>query len=172
MLDSPKNEDELVSYLRAVAKLRDASDFQAALQACELLIDEPSTRAAGLRARADIYADMKQREDELADREALVELDSREPNDYFELGITLWRSGRLAEAASAFSRSLELGEQENFHYYANASRMHLAALLIKLQRREEALRECMLIPENYSSYLPDGMTTREQLLEKLRPEPV
>ncbi|MBA3487755.1 MAG: tetratricopeptide repeat protein [Lysobacter sp.] len=167
MLDFPKDEDELESYLRVVAKLRDASNFQAALQACESLIDEPSTRAAGLRARADVYADMGQRESAVADREALVESASREPNDYFELGIALWRSGRLSEAASMFSRSLELGEQEDFHYYENASRMHLVALLIKLQRRAEALRECVLLPKNYSSYLPDGMTTREQLLENL-----
>ena len=32
----------------------------------------------------------------------------------------------------------------------------------------EALRECMLVPEDYSSYLPDGMTTREQLIDRLR----
>lgn len=171
MLNHPENEDELESYLRMVTKLRDASDFQAALHACKLLIDNPSTRGAGLRARADVYADMQQRHSELADRESLVELGSPEPSDYFELGITLWRTGRLIEAASAFSRSLELGEQENFHYYANTSRMHLVALLIKLQRHEEALRECKLIPESYSSYLPDGMTTKEQLLEKLSTKP-
>lgn len=168
MNEIPKTEDELERYLRRVEKLRNASDFSAALEACQPLVDEPTTHAAGLRARADIYADMRQRDSELADREALVALGSEEPSDHFDLGTSLWRSGRTAEAATVFARSIELGEQEDFHYYTNASRMHLAALLIKLNRREEALRECLLVPEGYSSYLPDGMTTREQLLEKLR----
>lgn len=159
---------DLERYLHRVEKLKDASDFPAALEACQPLVDELTTRAAGLRARADVYADMRQRDLELADREALVGLGSKEPSDHFDLGIGLWRSGRTAEAATAFTRSIELGEQEDFHYYTNASRMHLAALLIKLNRREEALRECLLLPEDYSSYLPDGMTTREQLLGKLR----
>lgn len=164
----PKAEDELERYLRRVEKLRGASDFSAALETCQPLVDEPTTHAAGLRARADIYADMRQRNLELADREALVDLGSKEPSDHFDLGIGLWRSGRTVEAVAAFVRSIELGERESFHYYTNASRMHLAALLVKLNRREDALRECLLIPEDYSSCLPDGMTTRGQLLEKLR----
>lgn len=168
MKETPKTEVELERYLRAVEKLRNASDFQAALEACQRLIDEPSTRAAGLRARADVYADMRDSGSELADRMALVETGSPEPSDYFDLGVAFWRSGQLSQAAAMFERSIELGEKEDFHYYTNASRMHLAALLIKLQRRDEAMRECRLVPEGYSSYLPDGMTTREQLLERLR----
>lgn len=34
-----------------VEKLRNASDFPAALEACQPLVDEPTTRTAGLRAR-------------------------------------------------------------------------------------------------------------------------
>ena len=169
MLAQPKTEIELEQYLRAVAKLRDAREFEGALEACVQLVNDPVTLAAGLRARADIYADMRQRESEIADREALVQLGTQEPNDYFEFGIALWRVGRLLDAADAFARAIELGEQEVFHYYTNASRIHLAAVLVKLGRHEEARRECLLVPDGYSSYLPgDGVTTKEQLLDKMR----
>lgn len=164
----PRTEDELERYLRQVEKLREGSNFQAALEACQVLVDELSTRSAGLRARADVHADMRNRELELADRKALVDLGSKEPSDYFDLGVASWKAGLLNEAIGMFEQSIRLGEEENFHYYTNVSRMHLAALLIKLHRRDEALRECKLIPKDYSSYLPDGMTTREQLLEHLR----
>lgn len=169
-LIQPKSEIELERYLRAVAKLQDAEEFENALEACVQLVNDPVTRAAGLRARADIYADMHQRESEVADREALVRLDTQEPNDYFEFGIALWRVGRFVDAVDAFSRAIELGAQADFHYYTNASRMHLAAVLVKLGRYEEARRECCLIPDGYSSYLPgDGVTTKEQLLDKMSP---
>jgi tetratricopeptide (TPR) repeat protein len=111
MIEMAKSEDELERYLHRVEKLRNASDFPAALEACQPLVDEPTTHVAGLRARADIYADMRQRDLELADREALVDLGSKEPSDHFDLGISLWRFGRIAEAVDAFSRSIELGEQ-------------------------------------------------------------
>lgn len=81
----PKTEDDLERYLRRVEKLRNASDFPGALEACQSLVDEPTTHAAGLRARADIYADMGQRDLELADRKALVDLGSKEPSDHFNL---------------------------------------------------------------------------------------
>lgn len=170
ILVQPKTEIELERYLRAVAKLRDAREFEGALEACVQLMNDPVTLAAGLRARADIYAEMRQLESEVADREALVRLDTQEPNDYFEFGIALWRVGRLVDAIEAFARAIELGAQAGFHYYTNASRMHLAALLVKLGRYEEARRECCLIPDGYSSYLPgDGVTTKEQLLDKMSP---
>lgn len=168
MKDLPQNEAELERYLRSVEKLRNASDFQAALEACQQLIDDPTTHAAGLRARADVYADMRDSDSELADRVAIVEAGSPEPSDCFDLGVALWKSGQFSRAASMFEQSIELGEKEDFHFYTNASRMHLAALLIKLQRRNEAIRECQLVPDGYSSYLPDGMTTKERLLEMLR----
>ncbi|MFC5741198.1 tetratricopeptide repeat protein [Dyella tabacisoli] len=167
MKEIPQTEVELKRYLRTVEKLRSSSDFPAALEACQLLISHSPTCEAGLRARADTYADMRDRESEVADRKALVELGSPEPGDYFDLGVALWRSGQLPEAAERFTSSIKLGEKEDFHFYTNASRMHLVALLIKLQREEEALRECLLVPDSYSSYLPDGMTTKEQLIEKL-----
>jgi len=167
-LIQPKTEIELERYLRDVAKLRDAQEFEDALKACVQLINDPAMRAAGLRARADIYADMGQRESEVADRDALARLDTQEPNDYFEFGIALWRIGRTLEAVDAFKKAIELGEQAGFNYYTNASRMHLAAVLVKLGRYEEALRECGLIPDGYSSYLPgDGVTTKEQLLTRV-----
>jgi tetratricopeptide (TPR) repeat protein len=168
MRDFPENEEELERYIRQVKKFRDSADFEAAIKACSALVDVASTRYAGLRARAEVYADMRQPALELADREDLVVCDEAEPADHFDLGVSLWKTGQLARAAQMFTRAIEIGEQENFHYYTNVSRMHLAALLIKQHRKEEALRECMLVPEDYSSYLPDGMTTRKQLIDRLR----
>ncbi|CEJ49155.1 hypothetical protein ACSAM1_10445 [Xanthomonas citri pv. bilvae] len=167
MNEIPRNEAELEEILRTAERLKDSADFQSALEVCQQLLDEPATCLAGLRARADIYADMREKNLELADRESLVNLGSEEPSDHYELGIGLWRSGRFPEAATAFSEAITLGNKEGFDYYTNSSRMHLVALLIKLGRYDEASREGSLIPDNYSSYLPSGMMTKEHLMEIL-----
>ncbi len=163
----PETEGDLEEILQTAEKFKTTGDFQSALEVCQILLNEPATNLAGLRARADIYSDMREKELELADRESLANLGSEEPGDYYELGIGLWRSGRFPEAATAFSEAISLGNKEDFDYYTNSSRMHLVATLLKLKRYDEASRECLLIPDNYSSYLPSGMMTKEQLMEIL-----
>lgn len=164
----PKSENDLGRILRMIEKQRQKGEFEEALSACSMLLQHDQTHAAGLRARASVYADMRERDLEVADREALAKVAPQEPADFFDLGVALWRAGRLSSAAEAFTRGLEVGDRENFHYYTNATRMHLVALLIALGRVEEARRECALLPDGYESYLPtEGVTSKERLSSKL-----
>ena len=164
----PKSERELAQWLRAIERHRNKGEFENALSFCDSLTEHESTRAAGLRTRASVYADMRERNLEVADREALVEISPQEPADYFDLGVALWRAGRLSSATEAFTRALEVGDREGFQYYANATRMHLVALLIHLGLVEEARHECMLIPDGYESYLPtEGLVSKFHLERKL-----
>lgn len=166
----PRNEAELQSFLRDIDKNRQLGQFDEALDACRSLIDCQSTRVAGLRARADVYADTGQLELETADRSALVDLDSQEPSDYFELGACLWKSGKISQATEVYARGIGLGDKQNFHYYTNACRIHLSALLLKQGQYGAALVECQLLPPGYTSFLPvDGVTTKENLLERILP---
>ncbi|WP_416203153.1 hypothetical protein [Xanthomonas euvesicatoria] len=112
----PETEGDLEEILQAAEKFKTTGDFQSALEVCQILLNEPATNLAGLRARADIYSDMREKELELADRESLANLGSEEPGDYYELGIGLWRSGRFPEAATAFSEAISLGNKEDFDY--------------------------------------------------------
>lgn len=111
---------------------------------------------------------MKDRDRAIADLEELVNSDDVEPSDRFDLGVLLWRSGRLDDAALSFRRSIDIGVEEKFHYYSNAAAMHLVGVLILLGRGREALKHCELIPDGYSSYLPGGVKTKEKLVEEAR----
>lgn len=162
------NNDELDATLARIRSLMDKSEHPTAFEQCEVLIGDHATRRAGLRARSEIYAHMKDRDRAIADLEELVSSDDVEPSDRFDLGVLLWRSGRLDDAARSFKRSIDIGAEEGFHYYSNAAAMHLAGVLILLGRREEALKHCELIPDGYSSYLPGGVRTKEQLIEEAR----
>ena len=48
------NNDELGATLEKMAALMDKSEHRAALEQCEMLIDDHATRRAGLRARSEI----------------------------------------------------------------------------------------------------------------------
>jgi tetratricopeptide (TPR) repeat protein len=158
--------------LRAIKKLRQRGEYSQALDSCSMLIQNENTRGAGLRARASVYADIGSLDLEVADRETLAEISPHEPADYFDLGVALWKRDRLNCAADAFIFGLALGDRENFHYYTNATRMHLVSLLIALGRRDEARRECALLPDGYESYLPfAGVVSKEQLARKLSSSP-
>jgi len=164
------NNEELHAMLERIRGLMDMSEHRAALEQCGVLIDDHATRGAGLRARSEIYARMKDRDRAIADLEELVCSDDIEPSDRFDLGVLLWRAGRLDDAARSFRRSIDIGVEEGFNYYSNSAAMHLAGVLILLGRGEEALKCCELIPDGYSSYLPGGVRTKEQLIEEARPE--
>lgn len=156
----------LDATLARIAALMDMSEHESALEQCVVLIDDHATRRAGLRVRSEIHARMKDRDRAIADLEGLVCLGDVEPSDRFNLGVLLWRAGRLDDAARSFKRSIDIGFEEGFHYYSNAAAMHLAGVLILLGRPEEALECCEVIPDGYSSYLPVGVRTKEQLIEE------
>ncbi len=165
----PTSEDHLNSILRRIEALVTSSDSPAALALCDGLIAQEATRRAGLRARADVYASMRLRDLQIVDLERLVALGDWEPVDRFHLGIAQWRGGRIEDAALSFRRAVEIGEAARFGYYTDASRMHLAVILIQLGKKEEAFEHCRLVADGYACYLPGGVRTKEQLMGEVGP---
>lgn len=68
----PTSEKDLNTILKRIEALLASSDSPAALTLCQALIDQELTRRAGLRARADVYASLRQRDLQIADLEHLV----------------------------------------------------------------------------------------------------
>lgn len=165
----PTSEEDLSTILKRIEALIASHDSPAALALCQALIDEELTRRAGLRARADVYASMRLRDLQIVDLERLVELGDWEPADRFHLGIAQWRDGRIGDAALSFLRAVEIGEAARFGYYTDASRMHLAGILIQLGKKEQALEHCRLVADGYACYLPGGVRTKEQLMGEAGP---
>lgn len=163
----PTSEKDLNTILKRIEALLASSDSPAALTLCQVLIDQELTRRAGLRARADVYASLRQRDLQIADLEYLVALGDWEPADRFHLGIAQWRGGRAEDAALSFRRAVEMGEAAGFGYYTDASRMHLAGVLIQLGKKDEAVAHCRLVAEGYECYLPGGVRTKEQLMVEI-----
>ncbi|WNH53056.1 tetratricopeptide repeat protein [Stenotrophomonas oahuensis] len=160
----PTSEEDLNTILKTIEALVTSSDTPAALALCQALINHEVTQRAGLRARADVYASLRQRDLQIVDLERLVALGDWEPADRFHLGIAQWRDGRIEDAALSFLRAVEMGEAAGFGYYTDASRMHLAVILIELGKKDEALAHCRLVAAGYECYLPSGVRTKEQLM--------
>lgn len=162
-----KDADGLEKAIRRIENLRDKRDFVAAIEASNALLESELTYFHGLRVRAGVHRSMRNLALERSDREALVSAQEAEPADWFEYGVCLWRNGEYKPAADAFQKSIRIGDDENFHFYTNASRIHLAAVMIKMNRFDDAAIQAKLLPDGYSSYLPDGMMTKTKIIEML-----
>ena len=72
-----------------------------------------------------------------------VEQDPLSASAYFFFGLTLWAADRIAEAVTAFGKSLELAPQRA------ATRASLSLGLLVLGRADEALAEALREPEEW-----------------------
>ena len=153
--------------IRTVQKHTERNEFEEALALCDSLIANSQTQAAGYRERAEVRLAMALPEEAVKDLYELISLDSAEPADHYNLGISLLKTKKPKEAVAAFSEAIELGEKEQFDYYTNSSLMHRAEAYLQLSKWREAEADCLRVPQGYSSFLPGlGVKTREQMLAR------
>lgn len=172
MFEMPKSEQELEALTQKAHEHARREEFAQALVICQHLILHDATRLAGYRERAEVWQNMKQDDLALSDLREAIAIGSKEPVDYYNLGIALLKRREAREAVEAFSKAIEIGTAQKFQYYTQSSRFHRAAALISLGMAEEALADCDEIEAGYSCYLPaEGVIEKTELLRRINALP-
>ncbi len=160
----PSTEEELQQILRKIDSSTQKGHYHDALAGCEFLIEDSSTKAAGLRERATVFEQMGEMQKSISDLRELIAMDMGEPADLHQLGILVLSFGSAREAVDLFSKTVEVGTKENFHYYTNSSYLHRAEAFLRLGDYAAAEADCAKLPDGYKTYMAGvGMRTKEQI---------
>jgi len=171
MNSMPTNEAELDAVLALVQKHVRQKEMAEALAVCDSLIANEATRLAGYRERAEVRLAMHKPDLAAEDLRSVVDLGSDEPADFHALGIVYLKLGRPRDAANVFASAIDLGEREGFHYYTNSALFHRAEAYRRAGLMKAARADAERLPTAYECFIaPDGVQTKEQLLQRLERE--
>lgn len=167
-LRRPRSEAELNRFLKKAYDYACKSDYPKALEICDWLIREVSTEMAGHRKRAAVREHMGDLDGAICDLQHVVAAESKEPADFYTLGVLQLQRGFTAEAVVSFSKAIEVGDEAGFDYYRKGSLLFRADAYLKLCEFEKAIADCSALPHGYQTYVggASGMRTREEILSE------
>jgi tetratricopeptide (TPR) repeat protein len=142
-------------------------DYEGALRICDDILNEHPGMLYAMRKKAAIYADMK----DFARATALMsDLIAQKPNEieyYFSRGRWYLANADWRETVADMSKTIELGSEQNFHYFAESSYFFRAVALLKLGRYSEAVADCEHVRDDFLIYLySTGKITKSDILEQ------
>jgi tetratricopeptide (TPR) repeat protein len=167
-LNYPKSEAELDRILKKAYDYARKLDYPKALEICEWLIQEQSTEMAGHRKRAAIREHMGNFDGAISDLRHVVSNGSKEPADFYGLGLLQLQQGATTEAITSFTKAIELGREVGFDYYTQGSLLFRAEAYLKLCDFKNAIGDCSALPLGYQTYMgsASGMRSRENILDE------
>jgi tetratricopeptide (TPR) repeat protein len=164
-LNRPANEDELSAILRRAYDFAKKDDYESGLALCDWLIEDASTRVAGLRKRAAIREHQEHIDEAVADLESVIQAVPNEPADSHAL--LYLQQQRYEQATAQLRKGIQQCEDESFGYYLNPCRILLGYSLIRQKEYKEARITLQKLPAGYSTYIYDlGSRTKEDLLQQ------
>ncbi len=139
-------------------------DYASAIALCDWLIEESSTRIAGLRVRADVYQHQNENKRAIDDLEVILSCGVDEPADMYLLGKIYLQQGLNTDSEALLKKAVKLCEQLNFEYYLNPCRILLCEALLRLDHPQLALDELQKLSPKYSTYIYGvGNRTKESM---------
>ncbi|NMG72849.1 tetratricopeptide repeat protein [Parazoarcus communis] len=164
--DRPKSEAELDRVLKKAYGYACKSDYPKALELCDWLIQEKSTEIAGYRKRAFVREHMGDIDGAISDLQHVVFNNSKEPADFYGLGLLQLQRGLTAQAVASFTEAIEIGSEAGFDYYTQGALLFRAEAYLKLCDFENAISDCSTLPAGYKTYMggASGMRSREDIL--------
>ena len=163
----PATELEIEKLQRQAYDLAKKGDYKSALALCDWLVEDASTRVAGLRERSAVREHQGEMERAIEDLEAVISAGVDEPADMHALGMLYLQGERDYEADQVLARGIEICARENAHYYLNSCRLLRAEALLRVGRKDIALAELRALPPEYSAYVyGSGLRTREAMMEE------
>jgi tetratricopeptide (TPR) repeat protein len=164
-VNRPASEDELSAVLRRAYDFAKKGDYESGLALCDWLIQDASTRIAGMRKRAAIREHQDHIDEAIADLKIVVQVVDSEPADSHSLGLLYLQQQKYEEATVQLRKGVQQCEEESFDYYLNPCRILLAYSLIRQKEFKEARTILQQLPAGYSTYIYDlGNKTKEDLL--------
>jgi tetratricopeptide (TPR) repeat protein len=164
----PQTEEELALVHSGIRKLAKQGKYTEALAVCDMLIRNSSTRISGFRERAAVYERMDDIPSAIEDLKIVIANEDPEPADLYQLGMLVLHWGKASEAISYFSKAIEMGDQNKFHYYNNSSYLHRADAYLRLGDLEQAEADCAKLPSDCKDYIYGvGMRSKQDILEEI-----
>lgn len=162
----PKSEAELERLLKKAYDYACKSEYPKALELCDWLIQDKSTEMAGYRKRAAVREHMGDIDGAIADLQQIVSDNSKEPADFYGLGLLQLQRGLTAQAVASFTTAIEIGDKAGFEYYRQGSLLFRAEAYLKLCDFENAINDCSVLPAGYKTYMGSagGMRSKEDIL--------
>jgi tetratricopeptide (TPR) repeat protein len=164
--DRPKSEAELERILKKAYDYARKSEYPKALELCDWLIQEKTTEVAGYRKRAAVREHMGNIDGAISDLEYVISSNSKEPADFYGLGLLQLKRGLTAQAVDSFTAAIEIGEEAGFDYYRQGALLFRAEAYLKLCDFESAINDCSVLPVGYKTYMSSaaGMRSKEDIL--------
>lgn len=160
----PDTEAELDAISRKAYEFAKKGQYENALSICKWLLDEPSTRVAGLRRRASVLEHCENIEMAIEDLEEILSLGVNEPADMYQLGLLYLQVDRDIEAEAVLGKAVLVSLDKGFAYYLNSCRLLLAEALLRQRKASKALTELAQIPQGFSVYVyGSGNRTQQEM---------
>jgi tetratricopeptide (TPR) repeat protein len=160
----PATEAELDGLLRRAYSFAKKGDYESSVALCDWLIEEPSTRVAGLRKRASVHELQGDIDQAIEDLEAVISSVADEAADMYSLGLLYLQVDRVDEAVAALGKGVQVCVDEQFEYYLNPCRILRAEALLRLRKADAALIDLAQLPPGYSTYVYGrGSRTKEAM---------
>jgi tetratricopeptide (TPR) repeat protein len=162
--ERPRSDQELEAILRSAYGLALNNQSEQALAVCDWLIEVQETSIPGRRQRAAVLEYMGNFQDAISDLELVTSKGTREPADFYALGILYFNLGEMARAEAAFTCALELGRASHFTYYKNSCHLFRGEARLRRADYTGALGDARELPDQYSTHMPGlGMRSKEQI---------
>lgn len=116
-------------------------------------------RARSKRAQSDVEGAIK-------DLSRAIALEPREPGLFFLRGVWTMSAGDHRAALVDMQSAIERDEALGSTYYRDAAKFARAVAFLLLGDAEQALRECVGLPENMTLFLAGRVWTMDKLRER------
>lgn len=159
--------EDIKKKLNEAYSLAEKKDYAKALEMCNAVIAAHPSEFDGLRERAAIYSHMNDLNRAIADISTVITQGSHEPMDYFKRGWLHLDNDNPVQAAEDLSKALEIGEENDFHYYDESAYFFRSLAFLRLQRWDEALADCEHVRDDFLIYIKSaGKITKADVVQQ------
>jgi tetratricopeptide (TPR) repeat protein len=159
---------EIERQLNEASSAAKKDDYDKALAICNAVLQAHPLFPEALRTRSEIYTRMGDLERAIADLTEVIKT-AGEPSDFFFRGWRYLDNGDTDCAIGDFSKALELGEDQNFHYHDQSARFFRALACVRAKRYDEALADCLHVKDDFLIYTRStGKITKADVVKQAR----
>ena len=160
--------DDIEKQLDEAFSAAQKDDYEKALAICNAVLQAYPLFPDALRKRSEIYTRMGDLERAIADLTEIIKT-AGESSDYFFRGWRYLDNGDTDNAIADFSKALELGEDQNFHYYDQSAHFFRALACVRAIRYDEALADCLHVKDDFLIYTRStGKITKADVVKQAR----
>ena len=149
---------------KAYSLVADHKNYEAALTACEAILETHPGLRAGLRTRAQIYAHKAAFSQAIADMTIAIQAGPPEPSDYFFRGWWNLEDNRILDAIQDFTEAISLEERLGIYTFKESAYFFRAVASFRIGRYDDALADCKQVRDDFLIYLRSGLVSKAQIV--------